>query len=333
LLERFLSHDTTHLPHDSIALWQDERQRNTDVFILNKSPQGEHVEKVPCRGTAGDAAVLLFTWQGVGHYELVTYNNVMCLPRRHPFILHLDESHRKYISGLSKVVKRTAHMGVKRTAAERETDVVVEDEDEDEAAISAVGSAEKLSTANHQRLCDLERELTTLRLALEEKIAENDDLNRLNAHLTQQLQVLQRHDSDRLPHPEDSPAIERELKHSAAILRRYLSITVPPTPGGNGVIILHAPPSLEVPATPADRCSICRITSADTALSPCKHRCCHTCWTKEKKELLRMNRKKKRKSRELDLPVESLVYLCPVCRQVVERDDMEPSRPIEQTQD
>jgi hypothetical protein len=42
---------------------------------------------------------------------------------------------------------------------------------------------------------------------------------------------------------------------------------------------------------------------------------------------------KKRKSRELDLPVEPLVYLCPVCRQVVEHDDVEPSKSIEQTQD
>jgi hypothetical protein len=126
--ERYLSHDTTHLPHDSIALWQDLRQRSTDVFILNKSPQGEHVDKVPCRGAAQDAVVLLFTWEDVGHYELVTYNNVICLPRHHPFILHLDGLHDEYLAGLSKVVKRAARNGVKRTAAERENDVDVEDE-------------------------------------------------------------------------------------------------------------------------------------------------------------------------------------------------------------
>ena len=290
--ERYLSDDTTHLPHDSIALWQDLRQRSTDVFILNKSPQGEHVEKIPCRGTARDAVVLLFTWHGVGHYELVTYNNVICLPRNHSFILHLDELHRRYIAGLSKEVKRAAHDGRKRSAAERESDV----DAEDEAAISAITPAETLRLANHQ-----------LRLALEAKMAENDNLHRL-----------QRQHADRLPQPEDSPTINRELRHSKAFMHRYLSINVPPTPGGNGVIILHPSPSLEVPPTPADPCCICRVESADTALSPCKHRCCQRCWTREKKELVRMNEKKRRLNKQLDLPAEPLVFLCPLCRQVVE---------------
>ena len=127
--ERYLSHGVTHLPHDSIALWQDMVDRKADVFILNKSPQGEHVERVPCRGTAREAVVLLFTWQEVGHYELVTYNNVIALPRQHPFILYLDELHGNYMRGLSKEVKRAARTGVKRTAAERESDVDVEDEE------------------------------------------------------------------------------------------------------------------------------------------------------------------------------------------------------------
>ena len=70
-VERYLSQNTAHLPHDSIGLWQDVRERQTDVFILNIFTQGEHVEKVPCRGKAQDAIVLLFTWQGMGHYELV----------------------------------------------------------------------------------------------------------------------------------------------------------------------------------------------------------------------------------------------------------------------
>ena len=121
-------------------------------------------------------------------------------------------------------MKRAAHIGGgKRTAAERETDVDVEDE----PAISATTSVETLRIANHQ-----------LRLALEEKIAEIDNLNRLNARL----QLLQRQDSDRLPQPEDSPTTNRELRHSNAFMHRYLSIDVP---GGNGVIILHPSPSLE----------------------------------------------------------------------------------------
>jgi hypothetical protein len=32
--EMYLAHPTTHLPHDSIALWQDMHQSNTDVYIL-----------------------------------------------------------------------------------------------------------------------------------------------------------------------------------------------------------------------------------------------------------------------------------------------------------
>ena len=326
--ERYLSHNTTHLPHDSIALWQDALQRSTDVFILNESPQGEHVEKVPCRGTARDAVVLLFTWHGVGHYELITYNNVICLPRQHPFILHLDELHGRYITGLTKEVKRAARIGVKRTAAEREADVEVEDE----GAISAVASTETSPITDHQHLCGLE-----LRLPLEEKTAEIDNLNRLNAQLAHQLQALQRQnrDSERLPQPEDSPTTERELKQSAAFMHRFLSITVPSTPQRapqrapqRDVLILHPSPSLEVPPTPADPCPICKIASSDITLLPCKHRCCQVCWTREKKERLRMNKRKRRLSRELDLPIDPLEFLCSLCRQVVKPNDVEPDKQV-----
>ena len=327
--ERYLSHNTAHLPHDSIVLWQDVRQRQTDVFILNKTPQGEHVEKVPCRKTAHDAVVLLFTWRGVGHYELVTYNNVICLPCQHPFILHLDELHGEYISGLSKEVKRATHRGKKRTAAEREGDVVVEDE----AATSTITSSTSMQrslSADQQHLCKFQQEVNALRVALEERIAEIDTLTRLNAQLAEQLRRFQRNEVDRLPQPKDSPATERELRRSAAFMHHYLRVTVPPTPNGLGMIILHPPPSLGVPPTPADPCCICRIESADASLSPCKHRCCQACWTKEKKALVRMNNKKRRKSRELDLPIEPLVFLCPLCRQMVkDNEEVEANTPVE----
>ena len=321
--ERYLSRDTTNLPHDSIALWQDVRQRQTDVFILNQSPQGKHVEKIPCRGTARDAVVLLFKWRGVGHYELVTYNNVICLPRQHAFILHLDELHGKYVGGLSKEVKRAARNSVKRTAGEREYDVDVEDE---AAALSTTVSA---TIDDQQHLCELNRQLNEARMALEEKNAENDNFRRVNAELSEQLKQVQRDDIGRLPQPDDSPSTARELKRSAAAMHRYLSITVPPTPRGVGPIFFNAPPSLEVPPTPTDVCCICRIESADTALSPCKHRCCQMCWTREKEAWAQRNKKKEGLSRELDLPVQPLVYLCPLCRLAVKDGNAEPSEQVE----
>jgi hypothetical protein len=320
--ERYLSHNTAHLPHDSIALWQDMLERKTDVFILNKSPQGEHVEQVPCRGTARDAVVLLFTWQGVGHYELITYNSVISLPRHHPFILHLDELHAKYISGLSKPVKRAARRGVERRAAERERDVDVED---DAAAVNSSVLPLPISSTDQQHLDQLKRQLSALRQTVKEQSAEIDHLHRLNA------QLMQRQDSDRLPQPDDSPETQRELRLSATFMHRYLNITVPPTPDGRGVTILPPPTSLEIPPTPADPCCICRTESADTALSPCRHRVCQRCWTKEKGELVRMHRKKRRLRRELDLAVDPFVFICPLCRQAVEDDDVEPSKRVAQT--
>ena len=325
--ERYLSHGVTHVPHDSIALWQDMVDRKADVFILNKSPQGEHVERVPCRGTAREAVVLLFTWQGVGHYELVTYNNVVTLPRHHPFILHLDELHGNYMRGLSKEVKRAAHRGVKRTAAERESDVDVEDKETvTTAAVTPVVA--DLPLADNVHLCELEQQLSALRQSLAEKTSEIDNFHRLNTQLAQRLntqlpdQLRQDNDGDRLSQPADSPATERELRHSATFMQRYLSITVPPTPYGSGAVILPPPTDLVIPPTPADPCCICIVGAADTALL-CAHRVCQVCWTRQKEEIVRKYKAKRRRYRELDLPVDPLVIICPICRQAAEDQDVE----------
>ena len=321
--ERYLSHGTTHLPHDSIALWQDMVDRKADVFILNKPQRGEHVELIPCRGPAREAVVLLFTWRGVGHYELVTYNNVIALPRHHPFIVHLDELHGNYMRGLSKAVKRAARTDVKRTAAERESDVDVEG---NAAAESSVLSP-PTSSADQRHFGELEQKLSALRQTLEEKTADIDNLHRLNTQLMQHLR--QDSDSDRLSQPADSPTTERELRHSAMFMQRYLSITVPLTPYGSGAVILPPPTNLEIPPTPVDPCCICTVETANTALSPCKHRVCQVCWTREKEELVRRYKGKRRRCRELDLPVDPFAFICPLCRQAVEDQGVEPSKRVE----
>ena len=72
--------------------------------------EADRVEKVPCRGDVEYAIVLVLSWQGdwhgVGHYELVTYNHVIRLPRSHPFLTHLDELHMDYMSRFSRQYKR-----------------------------------------------------------------------------------------------------------------------------------------------------------------------------------------------------------------------------------
>ena len=78
-----------HLPPDAICLWQDLVAPSTNVYLLQPSSfeveRKEMVEKIPCSGTARHAVVLLFTWEGVGHYELVTFNDVTTLPHSHAF--------------------------------------------------------------------------------------------------------------------------------------------------------------------------------------------------------------------------------------------------------
>ncbi len=108
--DRFLTGATTHLPPDAICLWQDVLAPSTDVYLLQRSSfeieRKEKVEKIPCQGGAQHAVVLMFTWEGVGHYELVTFNDVTTLPHSHAFVQHLNQLHQQYISGFSKDVRR-----------------------------------------------------------------------------------------------------------------------------------------------------------------------------------------------------------------------------------
>ena len=109
----YLGRPATHLPHDCIALWQDMRRNDVDVYILVQDTHGERVERIRCDTCDGrssrEALVLLFTWSGAGHYEVVTYvtyGNVMVLPTKHAFIEHLDVLHTEYVDRLSKEEKR-----------------------------------------------------------------------------------------------------------------------------------------------------------------------------------------------------------------------------------
>ena len=93
---------------DTITLWQDLAPA-TDVFLLKRSTytikrREEVVERVPCRGTVAEhAVVLVLTWEGVGHYELIAFLGVIALTRTHAFIQHLDQLHQRYVSKHSKV--------------------------------------------------------------------------------------------------------------------------------------------------------------------------------------------------------------------------------------
>lgn len=122
--DRFLTGATTHLPPDAICLWQDIHAPSTDVYLLQRSSfeieRKEKVEKIPCRRAAQHAVVLLFTWEGVGHYELVTFNDVTTLPHSHALIQHLDQLHQQYMSGFGKDVRRE---GRKRRGEKHDKDV------------------------------------------------------------------------------------------------------------------------------------------------------------------------------------------------------------------
>ena len=125
---RYLTGATTHLPPDAICIWQDLLAPSTDVYLLQLSTfetkREEHVEKLPCRGTAVHAMVLLLTWHGVGHYELVTFNDVIPLPCSHAFIQHLDQLHQQYMSGFSKAVKRAERKQRGEKHTQQQEDVV-----------------------------------------------------------------------------------------------------------------------------------------------------------------------------------------------------------------
>jgi hypothetical protein len=99
--DKYMSGNTTHLPPAAICLWQDLCSSSTDVFVLQRSDfELDRVEKVSCCAAMEYAVILLLTWQGswcgAGHYELVTCNHVVRLPRGHPLLTHLDELHLDY---------------------------------------------------------------------------------------------------------------------------------------------------------------------------------------------------------------------------------------------
>ena len=131
--ERFLSRPTVHLPPDAICLWQDVVAPTTTVYVLMRSQHGvydrDRVERLPSPSPATAAVVLLFTWEnGLGHYELVTYQNVITLPINHAVVQHLDALHEEYVAGLAVEPRRQQRResGRKRSAEERDKDLVVE---------------------------------------------------------------------------------------------------------------------------------------------------------------------------------------------------------------
>ena len=113
--DRFLSRPTTHLPPDTVCIWQDLHDFRTDVFILQSSSyEGQKVELVPCRGTATHALILRLTYggySGTGHWESITCDGVTTLPRRHDVIGELDALHLEYLGSLCTEVKRAAQKG------------------------------------------------------------------------------------------------------------------------------------------------------------------------------------------------------------------------------
>ena len=134
--ERFLSKPTVHLPPDAVCLWQDVVAPTTNVYVLMRSQHGaydrDRVERLPSPSPPTSAVVLLFTWEnGVGHYELVTYRNVITLPCAHPFVQHLNVLHDEFVAGMAVEPRRQLRheSGTKRSAEERDDDIVVESAD------------------------------------------------------------------------------------------------------------------------------------------------------------------------------------------------------------
>ena len=107
--DNYLSRATTHVPHDTIALWQDSPTgRAIDVYVIESTPHGEKIESVRSSKPSEGAMVLYFSYFGVGHYELVTFNDVIVLPTTHEFVQHLDRLHEEYVDSLSKEERRAA---------------------------------------------------------------------------------------------------------------------------------------------------------------------------------------------------------------------------------
>ena len=134
--ERFLSKPTVHLPPDAISLWQDIVEPTTSVYVLMRSQHGaydrDRVERLSSPDPPVSAVVLLFTWEnGLGHYELVTYQSVITLPHNHAFIQHLDVLHEEYVAGMAVEPRRQSRResGGKRSAEQRDEDIVIEEEE------------------------------------------------------------------------------------------------------------------------------------------------------------------------------------------------------------
>ena len=128
--ERFLSNPTVHLPPDAICLWQDVMAPTTHVYVLMRSQHGaydrDRIERLPSPNHPTSAVVLLFTWEnGLGHYELITFQKVITLPHTHPFVQQLDALHDKYVTSMGAKVRRKCRK--RRSTEERDNDVVVED--------------------------------------------------------------------------------------------------------------------------------------------------------------------------------------------------------------
>jgi hypothetical protein len=131
--ERFLTKPTVHLPPDAICLWQDIVAPTTNVYVLMRSQHGafdrDRVERLPSLHPATSAVLLFFTWEnGIGHYELVTYQNVITLPCDHAFVQHLDVLRDDYVASMAVEPRRKLRResGRKRSAQEPDEDIVVE---------------------------------------------------------------------------------------------------------------------------------------------------------------------------------------------------------------
>lgn len=108
-------------------------QVEMDVYVICSSNLAgqDKIEVVRCRAASKYAVVVKLTWhathallpwKGVGHYEVVTYNSVMTLPRQLPFLAHLDALHSTYLTS-SKKREKWARRGAWKPTMENEVDL------------------------------------------------------------------------------------------------------------------------------------------------------------------------------------------------------------------
>ena len=76
--------------------------------------------------------VLMLTWVGgfcgVGHWELVTFNNVVTLPRQHQVLVELDALHHGYLQTMRVEARRGMKQGVsgKQDTRDRRGDLEID---------------------------------------------------------------------------------------------------------------------------------------------------------------------------------------------------------------